>query len=323
MENSEPRCCILDSSAHASTNEYNLRQQAIREFGVPEEHANEEEMRESQLQIQTGSEMPEQWNGKYICKAMPFTIPRCIEGPCFFPDTLETNTLQTPGEMGTITQFLRGFTRRIEAQCGSDWSAIPILRSLWFKYTAWTQHRPAAKVRGKKDDAGVEVSKHIRAMQNLAKALDKGFVGRGVLRMPVAGDVSKLPYAEGLDAFEKQLARDVVYRSAMVPGNKQVRQLMGRRARGAQVVFSGELFLTWSPNEEHSALVLRLMRTRNEDPMLTGNDDFDEDLRKCSKIDYPCILSTSTDSMSLALPLYHSRRKLAARNPRSVVMAFM
>ena len=109
----------------------------------------------------------------------------------------------------------------------------------------------------------------------------------------------------------------------LAPGKKQVRQIMGKRTRGAQVVFSRELFLTWSPNEEHSALVLRLMRTRDNDPMLAGDEDFDEDLRKCSKVDYPSIISTSTDSTTLALPLYHSRRKMAARSARTVVMAFM
>ena len=39
IENSEPRCCVLDSSAYACTNEHSMRQTAIRDFGLAEEKA--------------------------------------------------------------------------------------------------------------------------------------------------------------------------------------------------------------------------------------------------------------------------------------------
>ena len=121
--------------------------------------------------------------------------------------------------------------------------------------------------------------------------------------MPVGGYITKLPFAEGLTHFEKTLAREIVFRSSALPGNLQVRRLMGRCARGAQVVYAGELFITWSPNEEHSALVLRLLRVRSHDPMLAGQENVDEDLRKCSAVNYPSILSASDAAVTIALPL--------------------
>ena len=78
--------------------------------------------------------------------------------------------------------------------CRSDWTALPILRSLWFKYTAFVTRSIQCKLqRGRGGTGGIDVTAHIEAMQKLARTLDSGVVGRGVLKMPVAGDVSRLP----------------------------------------------------------------------------------------------------------------------------------
>ncbi len=65
--------------------------------------------------------------------------------------------------------------------------------------------------------------------------LTRFVMGRGFLKMPVAGDVSRLPFAEGLNAFEKHLARDIVFRASYMPGTLPVRRLMGHAATGARV----------------------------------------------------------------------------------------
>ena len=105
-------------------------------------------------------------------------------------------------------------------------------------------------------------------MQSLATALEKGFVGKGVTKMPVGGDLSRLPFAEGLTDFERSLARAVCFRAQHMPGTLMVRRLMGHRATGARVCHGEGVFMTWSPNEQHSCIVLRLMRTREADPLL-------------------------------------------------------
>ena len=133
--------------------------------------------------------------------------------------------------------------------------------------------------------------------------------------MPVGGDINKLPYAEGLAPFEKRLARQIVFRAGHMPGNMAVRRTMRHRAGGAQVVYGYVLFITWSPNEQHSAIVLRLMRNRTADVMLQGKEETDEYLRKCSSMHCPKIASEGyEDDVSIELPLYHHRRKLVARD---------
>ena len=141
--------------------------------------------------------------------------------------------------------------------------------------------------------------------------------------MPVAGDVSRLPFAEGLTDFERRLAREVVFQASAMPGTLPVRRLMGHAATGARVVHGEALFITWSPNEQHSALVLRLMRNRRLDPMLQGDSAEEEALRWCSQRDTPAITEAGQDAVSVQLPLYNTRRKLTARDARSVVAAYM
>ena len=121
-----------------------------------------------------------------------------------------------------MTDFLRGFARRVENQCRGDWTALPIFRSIWYQYTAYISH--AALQRGPHDrrrSGGVDVATSITAMQHLAEKLEQGFVGRGVLRIPVAGDITKLPFAEGLTAFVRKLAQEVVFRAGHMPGDRK------------------------------------------------------------------------------------------------------
>ena len=98
---------------------------------------------------------------------------------------------------------------------------------------------------------------------------------------------------------------------------------MGNCATGARVAYGEALFLPWSPNEQQSALVLRLMRNRRKDPMLRGASIEDEALRQCSGRDVPAITADGLEnSVTIQLPLYHVRRKLTARDPRAVVAAY-
>ena len=261
IENSEPRCCILDGNQNLQISEAAARSSSVRKFEGGEASSDSEmgaapggqsegaRVRSGILQLETGCEMQEQWTGDYISKALPFTIPKPIKGPTFFPSAAElASGLQDGRPLLTITTFLRGFVRRVENLCHSDWSAVPILRSLWFKYTAYTSKRIQAKFnRGNNQNLTTVVSDHVVAMQKLAKALDSGVVGRGVLKIPVAGDVTRLPFAEGLTDFERRLAREIVSKASVMPGTLPCRRLMGNCATGARVAYGEALFLTWSP----------------------------------------------------------------------------
>ena len=156
-------------------------------------------------------------------------------------------------------------------------------------------------------------------MQKLWETLEHGFVGTGLVRIPVAGDLNKLIYAHGLTANERKIAQQICFYAQNMPGNQTVRRLMGAAAQGARGVLGDILFCTWSPNEQQSAIVMKLMRNRHLDTMLHGDDAFCEALRLCSGISGPSI---SSSTVSVELPLSSIRRKLCARDPKAVIAAY-
>ena len=76
------------------------------------------------------------------------------------------------------------------------------------------------------------------------------------------------------------------------------------------------LFFIISPNEQHSALVLRLSRFRRNDPYLKYRD---ETTRQLAGKDYPPLEQSDT---SFELPEYDLRRAATARDPLAVVEGY-
>ena len=74
-------------------------------------------------------------------------------------------------------------------------------------------------------------------------------------KIPVAGDTTKLPYANDLNTYERKLAHAQVFLAQHLGGTQAVRKLMGHSQFGARVVYGDCVFFTISPNELHSSLV--------------------------------------------------------------------
>ena len=90
---------------------------------------------------------------------------------------------------------MKGFARRVERQVTTDWTAVPIIRSVWYKYTV--EHSSFAKGTFRKFQGKAlkaSTSTHIEAMRKLFKTLMEGYVGEGIRRMPIAGQMCALTY---------------------------------------------------------------------------------------------------------------------------------
>ena len=124
--------------------------------------------------------------------------------------------------------------------------------------------------RSKDEASQFNSSDLVEAAKSLYKHLHFGFGGTGLHRVPIAGDTTKLPYASGLSPLEKKLAWTQHFLAAQLPGSQQLRRGMGHRQFGARVVYGDCMFFTVSPNEHHSALVLRLSRFRKSDPYIVN-----------------------------------------------------
>ena len=108
---------------------------------------------------------------------------------------------------------------------------------------------------------------------------------------------------------------------------------MGHTQFGARVVYGDCLFATVSPNEQHSALVLRLSRYRRNDPYVRFGDAHRQ---RCCTAEHPRMEaqrrpgSGSTpgrtghcvEDITIDLPEYDLRRAYTAQDPLAVIEAY-
>ena len=181
---------------------------------------------------------------------------------------------------------MAGFARRCESQCRQDWSALPIIRTVTFKYLVETAGSlfisPFRRRPGRIMDTNA--TQIIEDAKVLCDKLWNGCQRFGNIRIPIAGDTTRLPHAEGLTYTQKRLASEIRFKAQHSPGTQGLRQLMGHYHWGARVNYGDCLFFTISPNEQHSALVLKLSRYRRNDPFLEYQD---EDWKRLCGMDYP------------------------------------
>ena len=97
---------------------------------------------------------------------------------------------------------------------------------------------------------------------------------------------------------------------------------MGHYQYGAQVVYGDCLMLTISPNEQHSALVLRISRYRQNDPHIKHGS---AEQKRLARRDYPPLeerRAPGVEEVEIDLPEYDLRRALTARDPLAVIEAY-
>ena len=174
-----------------------------------------------------------------------------------------------------VTPFLwaRSMPRRVEGQIRADWTAVPAVRNLWFRWSLLQTPKLSVELKIFKmsdlGDAAENATANILAAAGLCKTLQTGhMVTRKGQRIPIQGDVTRLVHAEGLTRRQRQLAKSVQYAATHISGTQQIRQKIGHALFGARVAYGDGILMTIAPSERHSGLVLRLSRFRRNDPIL-------------------------------------------------------
>ena len=129
----------------------------------------------------------------------------------------------------SVRRFVAGIARRAEAACRTDWTALPIVRSVLYKHTAENTMNVMASFVGERGlTASTKATHFIQTAQNLYRHLHHGFDGQALHRVPIAGDTSNLPFVEGLTQLERRLAWSQHFLARQLPGSQELRQLMER-----------------------------------------------------------------------------------------------
>ena len=89
----------------------------------------------------------------------------------------------------------------------------------------------------------------------------------------VKGDMTKLRYVAALSGAARRLLANIEHTSRRLPGTQEVRRLMRFDANAMRIRYGGPIFVTFSPDEAHSLLMIRLSRTRRNDPVFAEGSD--------------------------------------------------
>ena len=103
--------------------------------------------------------------------------------------------------------------------------------------------------------------------------------------------------------------------SDRVPGTREIRHEIGHIVFSAMVFYGHPLFLTISPSERHSGLILHLSRFRRGDPGIASDED---QMAEWVDEKRPALDQSGT----VDLPAYTVRRAITSRDPLAVIEGF-
>ena len=275
--------------------------------------------------------MLEQWNGRYPAIAFPHTLLWQSGGPDFTrawrggADAVHRRRAAGPPlevahrpaiSMGV---WLAGMSRRVEHQIRSDWLFIPGMRNVHFRFLGITARLGSTVRRYKDEDGSAFTERLTTAVRGLHDLLAKGYYGPN--KRPIAGNLTVLHLAHGLNTTQKQIVHNIRSVSSTLAGTQELRRSMGHIFQSSAIGYGHGLFITISPNEKQSCLVMRLHRARQDDPLLRAGstDDLRAAMRRrLASRDWPSL----SESVDVELPDFDGRLCEVANDPLAVVQGF-
>ena len=82
----------------------------------------------------------------------------------------------------------------------------------------------------------------------------------------VKGDMTKLRHVPGMGEAARKVLSNVEARTRAIPGTHEIRKTMRHQTHAYQVAYGTAIFVTFSPSEKDSTLMVRLARARQTDP---------------------------------------------------------
>ena len=129
-----------------------------------------------------------------------------VSGPDFKPEAKWRRDENSPNV--TPMEFNKGLARRIEGHIRNDFTAIPIVRSVCYKWAVEHSGQMLVSYSGERNrPASVIATEMVQAMQGLYTTLWKGCLRNSQgKKIPIAGDTTKLPLADGLTPLQRRMA---------------------------------------------------------------------------------------------------------------------
>ena len=138
-------------------------------------------------------------------------------------------------------------------------TAVNLSRTLW-SYEAVKEEGVNVKVTAEQLEA---------AAIAIVKALRGTYVNPSTGRsMPINGDLTKLKYVPSLCPVARRILNNAEATTRKMSGTQETRRQMRFDTNALRLKYGVPIFVTFSPDEKHNLLLLRLSRTRRKDPVL-------------------------------------------------------
>ena len=133
-----------------------------------------------------------------------------------------------------------------------------------------------------------------------------------------SGDMTKVRYVDGLSESAHILFKNIEHASRKLPGTQEHIRIMRFQTQAFRIKDGTPLFITFSPDQSHNILMLRLSRTRTNDPVFQSR--IAKDLQHVCGADAPntvvkdgdIIFSVPAQGLLDKLPDYDARRQIIA-----------
>ena len=166
-------------------------------------------------------------------------------------------------------EWVRAMSRRVEASVSGDYSfgfltwnylfrsSINLTQSL-FAYERKNNKATGAKFTPEDLEEGAIA---------IAKALWGKYKDVNDRLQNVGGDMTKVRYVPGLSDAAHLLLKNIGHTVRKLPGTQETRRLMRFITQAYRIRYGTAIFVTFSPDETHNLLMVRLSRTRRHDPV--------------------------------------------------------
>lgn len=239
-------------------------------------------MQQQNMEIRTGNILVDQFQPYYFAVAFCF----CFQYATACPDVANTTMPndqrksrrkerdpQAPSLQ--IFEWAASIQRRVETQFRRDWNFGFTLWNYIFRtmvntagnsYLFTTENSETGKQRpltNKEISDGVaEVNKHL---------FDGTYTDINGNKKYINGDLTKLWHVQSLSAAAKRVISNLDARTRNIPGTHQIRKTMRHQTHANRICYGTPIFLTFSPSERDSAIMLRLVRARSDDPAVQAD----------------------------------------------------
>ncbi|CAE7251314.1 pfh1 [Symbiodinium natans] len=289
------------------------------------------------FEVRTGNQLIDQFEPMYFATAFCF----CFSYATACPDVQDTRTQKAEDDRNErgitnrrsrdpnappvhIHAWAAAMLRRAETQFRRDWTFGFTTWNFLFRTMVNLQQNTFmyATIDEQGDHRKFSNLEILHGLNEIQNALHHGkYMDISNQIKPVKGDLSKVKYSIGLSEAAKKVLDNCTARCRNIPGTHDVRSIMRQETHANRICYGTPLFVTFSPSERDSVLMVRLARARECDPATTeeATRSYQSKNKPDLNVEY---YSLDPEKLMTQLPAYDERRAMLAKDPLACAEGF-